>query len=41
MVIMVSDNESWVDGVRRGATEAMLQWERIRLGATTTPGWSA
>lgn len=30
MVIMVSDNESWVDGVRRGATETMQQWERIK-----------
>lgn len=30
VVIMVSDNESWVDGVRRGATETMLQWERIK-----------
>jgi 60 kDa SS-A/Ro ribonucleoprotein len=30
MVILVSDNESWVDGVRRGATETMLQWERIK-----------
>ena len=30
VVIMVSDNESWVDGVRRGASETMLQWERIK-----------
>jgi 60 kDa SS-A/Ro ribonucleoprotein len=30
VVILVSDNESWVDGVRRGATETMLQWERIK-----------
>lgn len=30
MVILVSDNESWVDGVRRGATETMLQWGRIK-----------
>ncbi|MEX8193721.1 vWA domain-containing protein [Comamonas guangdongensis] len=30
MVILVSDNESWVDGVRRGTTETMLQWERIK-----------
>ncbi|MPN12885.1 60 kDa SS-A/Ro ribonucleoprotein [bioreactor metagenome] len=30
VVIMVSDNESWVDGVRRGATETMQQWERIK-----------
>jgi 60 kDa SS-A/Ro ribonucleoprotein len=40
MVIMVSDNESWVDGVRRGATETMLQWERIKQ-RNPTPGWSA
>ena len=30
VVIMVSDNESWVDGTRRGATETMLQWDRIK-----------
>ena len=30
LVIMVSDNESWVDGVHRGATETMLNWERIK-----------
>ena len=30
LVIMVSDNESWVDGVRRGATQTMLEWERIK-----------
>ena len=30
MVILVSDNESWVDGVHRGATETMLHWERIK-----------
>ncbi|QNN56892.1 RNA-binding protein [Diaphorobacter ruginosibacter] len=30
LVIMVSDNESWVDGNRRGATATMLEWERIK-----------
>lgn len=30
LVIMVSDNESWVDGVRRGATQTMREWERIK-----------
>lgn len=29
-VIMVSDNESWVDKTRRGATETMKQWELIK-----------
>jgi 60 kDa SS-A/Ro ribonucleoprotein len=29
-VIMVSDNESWVDAHRRGATETMRQWELIK-----------
>lgn len=30
MVIMVSDNESWVDNTRRGATATMQQWELIK-----------
>ncbi len=30
LVIMVSDNESWVDNNRRGATEVMIQWEGIK-----------
>ena len=30
VVILVSDNESWVDGKRRGATETMQQWARIK-----------
>ncbi len=30
LLIMVSDNESWVDANRRGATEVMIQWERIK-----------
>lgn len=29
-VILVSDNESWIDARRHGATETMLQWERIK-----------
>lgn len=29
-VIMVSDNESWVDKTRRGATETMKQWDLIK-----------
>lgn len=30
MLIMVSDNESWVDNTRRGATATMQQWELIK-----------
>lgn len=30
LVIMVSDNESWVDAQARGATETMRQWEAIK-----------
>lgn len=30
LVILVSDNESWVDARRPGATETMQQWERLR-----------
>lgn len=30
LVILVSDNESWVDGQRGGATETMQQWARIK-----------
>lgn len=36
VVIIVSDNESWVDASRRGATETMRQWmllKRINPGA--------
>jgi 60 kDa SS-A/Ro ribonucleoprotein len=29
-LIMVSDNESWIDSQRRGASETMRQWERIK-----------
>lgn len=27
LVVLVSDNESWVDGKRRGATQTMVEWE--------------
>ncbi|TDS74756.1 TROVE domain-containing protein [Comamonas sp. JUb58] len=30
LVILVSDNESWVDGKRVGATETMQQWARVK-----------
>lgn len=30
LVILVSDNESWVDGKRSGATATMQQWARIK-----------
>lgn len=30
VVVMVSDNESWVDASRRGATETMRQWALIK-----------
>jgi 60 kDa SS-A/Ro ribonucleoprotein len=29
-LIMVSDNESWIDAQRRGASETMRQWERLK-----------
>lgn len=29
-LILVSDNESWIDARRQGATETLRQWERIR-----------
>ncbi len=29
-LILVSDNESWIDARRHGATETLRQWERIR-----------
>lgn len=31
VVIVVSDNESWVDAARRGATQTMLQWDLLKL----------
>lgn len=30
VVVIVSDNESWVDARRAGATETMREWEQIR-----------
>ena len=30
VVILVSDNESWVDARRRGATQTMLEWEALK-----------
>ncbi len=29
-LILVSDNESWIDGKRHGATQTLHQWERIK-----------
>lgn len=29
-LILVSDNESWIDAKRRGATETMLQWQQLK-----------
>ena len=30
-VIIVSDNESWVDATRRGATQTMREWEALKI----------
>ncbi len=30
LVVIVSDNESWIDARRHGATETMTQWEAIK-----------
>lgn len=30
VVILVSDNESWVDATRRGATQTMREWEALK-----------
>jgi 60 kDa SS-A/Ro ribonucleoprotein len=30
LVILVSDNESWVDANRRGATQTMREWESLK-----------
>lgn len=30
LVILVSDNESWVDARRAGATQTMLEWEKLK-----------
>ena len=29
-MILVSDNESWVDATRRGATQTMREWEVLK-----------
>ncbi|KIF57328.1 TROVE domain-containing protein [Pseudomonas fluorescens] len=47
-LIMVSDNESWIDARRQGASETMLQWERIKrinpqarlICIDLQPGWA-
>ncbi len=30
LVILVSDNESWVDANRRGATQTLREWELLK-----------
>lgn len=30
LVVLVSDNESWMDSRRHGATQTMLEWERFK-----------
>lgn len=30
LVVIVSDNESWVDATRRGATATMIEWEKLK-----------
>jgi 60 kDa SS-A/Ro ribonucleoprotein len=30
LVVIVSDNESWVDATRHGATATMREWERLK-----------
>lgn len=30
LVVLVSDNESWLDSRRHGATQTMLEWERFK-----------
>lgn len=30
LVILVSDNESWVDAKRRGATQTLREWELLK-----------
>ncbi|WP_426206320.1 RNA-binding protein [Pseudomonas sp. TWP3-1] len=47
-LIMVSDNESWIDSRRQGASETMRQWERIKkinpqarlVCIDVQPGWA-
>ncbi|WP_431265044.1 vWA domain-containing protein [Roseateles chitinivorans] len=35
LVVIVSDNESWIDARRHGATETMTQWEAIKARCPT------
>ena len=35
LVVIVSDNESWIDARRHGATETMAQWEAIKARCPT------
>jgi 60 kDa SS-A/Ro ribonucleoprotein len=35
LVVIVSDNESWIDARRQGATETMTQWEAIKARCPT------
>ncbi|WP_431050117.1 vWA domain-containing protein [Roseateles sp. L2-2] len=35
LVVIVSDNESWIDARRYGATETMAQWEAIKARCPT------
>ncbi|MEZ5702918.1 MAG: hypothetical protein R3E42_14715 [Burkholderiaceae bacterium] len=30
LVILVSDNESWVDARRAGATQTLIEWEKLK-----------
>lgn len=30
LVVLVSDNESWIDARRNGATQTMLEWEKLK-----------
>lgn len=35
LVVIVSDNESWVDATRRGSTATMQEWDKLK---TRNPG---
>ena len=35
LVVIVSDNESWVDATRRGSTATMKEWDKLK---TRNPG---
>jgi 60 kDa SS-A/Ro ribonucleoprotein len=30
LVVLVSDNESWVDARRGGATQTLIEWEKLK-----------